>query len=82
MRSCQNDIISCLFVSKAEQSTEQEMVVALATVSSGTNGSEVEQEAQKSSKRTAADSAEDVYLLDASKEGNVGRFINVCGTEC
>ncbi|KAF7660266.1 hypothetical protein LDENG_00285190 [Lucifuga dentata] len=50
-------------VSKAEQSSEQEM-----------NGSNVKPRVQRSSKRTAT--VEDVYLLDASKEGNVGRFIN------
>ncbi|XP_076021920.1 histone-lysine N-methyltransferase SETDB2 isoform X2 [Genypterus blacodes] len=62
--------------SPAELSTQKEMAVALATVSPGTNGSKMEQEPRKSSKRTAADSAEDVYLLDAGREGNVGRFIN------
>lgn len=41
------------------------------------NGAELEKKSQKSLKR--AMKVEDVNFLDASKEGNVSRFINVRG---
>lgn len=39
------------------------------------NGTKVEANKQKNLKRTAK--LEEVYLIDATKEGNVSRFINV-----
>lgn len=39
------------------------------------NGSRIQKKSPKGLKRPKT--AEDVHILDASKEGNVGRFINV-----
>lgn len=43
----------------------------------GVNGNKTEKKCSKGLKR--AMKADDVHVLDASKEGNVGRFINVRG---
>lgn len=43
------------------------------------NGSRIQKKSPKGLKRPKT--AEDVNILDASKEGNVGRFINVRGQE-
>lgn len=45
----------------------------------GINGSRIQKKSPKGLKRPKT--AEDVHILDASKEGNVGRFINVRGRE-
>ncbi|XP_070813795.1 histone-lysine N-methyltransferase SETDB2 [Chaetodon trifascialis] len=59
-----------------DQSPAQEKTVTLATAATvrGINGTETETKSQQSLKR--AMKVEDIHLLDASKEGNVGRFIN------
>lgn len=61
-----------------DQSPAQEETVAMTTTNPeeavrGVNGTETK--SQKSLKRSMK--VEDVNFLDASKEGNVGRFINV-----
>lgn len=45
----------------------------------GINGNRIRKKSPKVLKRVKT--AEDVYILDASKEGNVGRFINVSRRE-
>lgn len=64
-----------------DPSAVQENTVAKATKSlegsagHGINGNRMQKKSLKELKR--ARMAEDVHILDASKEGNVGRFINV-----
>ncbi|XP_039997722.1 histone-lysine N-methyltransferase SETDB2 isoform X1 [Xiphias gladius] len=69
--------------SAGDRSQSQEIKVAVTTASPvaaeaavhSVSGTETEKNKQKSLKRPAK--VEDVYLLDASKEGNVSRFINL-----